>query len=94
MTPGYRLTRSRRAVQQLEELVLDVLIQHDKQGKINAETGLHPKDIGLELPALVIDPFPPHQSRYSIIYGILDSLAREGRIARAANGGAYMADRM
>ena len=53
---------------------------------------MHPNQIGKELSALVIEPFPPNQSRHSIIYRILDSLAREGRIARAANGGVYLAD--
>ncbi|MCY3711104.1 MAG: hypothetical protein OXG26_19620 [Caldilineaceae bacterium] len=92
MTFGHKLTRSRKAVQQMEELVLAVLMQYTKQGTINEAEGLHPHQIGKELPALVIEPFPPHQSKYSIIYGILDSLAREGRIARADNGGVYMVD--
>ena len=92
MTWGHKLTRSRKARHQLEELVLDVLMRHKMQGKINEDTGLYPSDIGQELPALVIEPFPPHQSKYSIIYGALDSLAHEGRIARAANGGVYLID--
>ncbi len=72
--------------------MLDVLIWDTQQGNIDADEGLHPSDIGRQLPALVVEPFPPNQSKYSIIYGILDSLAREGRIARAANGGVYLAD--
>ncbi|MDE0198875.1 MAG: hypothetical protein OXK78_11830 [Caldilineaceae bacterium] len=92
MTPEYRLARSRKAVQQLEDIVLDVLILHTKQGKISEAHGLYPRDIAQDLPALVIEPFPPRRNRHSLICGILDSLAREGRIAHANNGGAYLVD--
>ena len=76
MTKEKRLRRekARRALFDLQELVVDVLEEHSE--------GLEPAQIATELDILPDEVFYPGGSRADIAWGILHGLVREGLVEK------------
>ena len=69
-----RLEKARRALFDLQELVVDVLEEHPE--------GLEPNQIGTELDILPTEPFYEGGHRADIAWGILHGLVSEGRVEK------------
>ena len=94
MTNTMRFVKARRHLFGLQEIVLDVLIEAKKHTPLNQKPAMHPSEIAEKITVLKIEPFPPNTSHYSLVYGIIDSLHVEGRIARQDDGRIYLKDEL
>lgn len=95
MTKVERLHRVRRAVFELEEVVIGVLadakIEGERQGQDPHGYGLEPNQIAREL-GLLLPRVPLYgDNRCSLIWGVLDSLFIEGRVGKEGSR-AYLID--
>ena len=69
-----RCEKARRALFDLQELVVDILEEHPE--------GLEPGQIGTRLDILPDEPFYPGGSRADIAWGILHGLVKEGLVEK------------
>ena len=88
MTEAERLVKARRALFELEEIVLDVLIEEKLSSNPKA---LYPYEIGHRANLTILQKPFYGDNPHSLVWGVLDSLASEGRVEHRADG-AWMID--
>lgn len=83
MSKQRRLSTARNALFRLQEVVLDILYEEERSDNPSA---LHPHEIGKRAGLGIPGKAAYGDNPYSLIWGILDSLAHEGRVTRTDDG--------
>jgi len=91
MTKTERLMKARKAVFELQEVVLDALIEAKQSDPQSA--ALHPAEIGriVGIGGYAIN-YSGGGNDWSIVYGVLDSLLSERQIAKTSDGAVLVID--
>jgi len=89
MTKAERFKKARRAVFELQEVVLDVLAE----AKSSESQALQPNEIGKKIGiGGYARNYGGGGNDWSMVYGVLDSLLSEGQIAKGEGGAILLID--